>query len=69
MAQSDVTLKGDKSRGSEPILTGRGGHSGRARLCVIGARDLFLPGRMQPVEEVPYNRFYRVAGTSRLSTV
>src|SRR5438876_10134836 len=69
MAQSDRnSQKENKSRGSEPNFNWRGVILIVIAFGFIALAMLFYRGEMQPVEDVPYNRFLEVLENKQIVT-
>ena len=60
--------KENKSRGSEPNFNWRGVILIVIAFSLIAMAMLFYRGGMQPVEDVPYNRFLELLETNRSLT-
>jgi len=69
MAQSDRnSQKENKSRGSEPNFNWRGVILIAIAFGFIALAMLFYRGGMQPVEDVPYNRFLELLENKQIVT-
>src|SRR5260370_10581482 len=69
MPQSDRnSQKENKSRGNEPNFNWRGVILIVAVFTFIALAMLFYRGRMQPVEDVPYNRFLELLDNKQIVT-
>src|SRR5437016_14120762 len=67
MAQSDRnSQKENKSRGSEPNFNWRGVILVVIAFAFIALAMLFYRGGMQPVEDVPYNRFIELLDNKQI---